>query len=47
MDEMDSVNESDDEHMFTEMLVKIRDGSQSHQRVNIRDARYKIRDCIR
>ena len=29
------------------MLDEIRDGSQTHPNVNIREARYKIRYCIR
>ena len=33
--------------MYTEMLENIRDGSQSHLNVNQREARYKIRYCIR
>ena len=47
IDAVDSVNESDDEPMYTEMLENIRDGSQSHHNVNKRQACYKIRDCIR
>ena len=46
MDTMDSGDESDDDHISTEMLEYIRDGSQSHQNVNRREARYKIRDRI-
>ena len=47
MDVMDSGDESDDEPMSTEMLEDINDGSQSHPNVNRKEARYKIRDCIR
>ena len=47
MDAMDSGNESDHELISTEMLEDIRDGSQSHLNVNQREARYKIRYCIR
>ena len=43
---MDFVNESDDDHMSTDMLEYIRDGSQSHPNVNSREARYKICDSI-
>ena len=32
--------------MSTEMLEDIRNGSQSHQRLNRRESHYKIRDCI-
>ena len=34
MDAMDSVNESDDETMSTEMLEDIHDGSQYYPRIN-------------
>ena len=47
MDAMDSDNESDHDLIYTEMLENIRDRSQSHPSVNQREARYKIRDCIR
>ena len=47
MDEMDYGNETDDEPMSTQMLEDICDGIQSHPNVNMRDARYKIRDCIK
>ena len=47
MDTMDSGDESDDEHMSTEILEDIRDRSQSHPNVNQRVARYKIRDHIK
>ena len=47
MDAMDSGDESDDEVMSTEMLEDIRDGSQTHANVNMREARYKILDCIK
>ena len=40
MDVMDSVDESDDEPISTEMLEDIRDRSQSYPNVNSRDARY-------
>ena len=47
MDAMDSGDELDDEHMSTETFEDIRGGSQSHPSVTRRDARYKIRDCIK
>ena len=47
MGAMDFSNESDDEPIFTEMLEEIIDGSQSHPKVNQREARYKICDCIK
>ena len=43
---MDSGYESDHYLISTEMLEDIHDGSQSHTRVNQREARYKIRDHI-
>ena len=46
-DALDSGDESDDEPMSTEMLEDIRDGSQSHPDVNMRDVRYKLCDCIK
>ena len=42
-----SGNESDDEPMSKDMLEDIRDGSQSHPKVNRREARYKIYDIIK
>ena len=47
MDGLDSSNESDDEHMSTEMLEDICNGIQSHPGVKRRDARYKIHDRIK
>ena len=47
LDVMSSGDESDDEPISTDMLEDICDGSQSHPRVNRREACYKIRDCIR
>ena len=44
---MDSGDESDNEPMSTEMLEDIRGGSQSHLKVNSREARYKIYDRIK
>ena len=45
MDTIDSVDESDDESMSTEMLEDIRDSSKSHLSVNRREAHYRI--CYR
>ena len=47
MDAINSGDESDHDLISTEMLEDIRDGSQTHQNVNIREARYKICDRIR
>ena len=44
---MNSGDESDHDLISTEMLKDICDGSQNHPNVNIREERYKIRDCIR
>ena len=44
---VDSGDESDDEPMSTEMLEDIRDGSQYHPNVNMREALYKIWDHIK
>ena len=44
---MDSCDESEDESISTDMLEDIRYGSKSHPRVNRREARYKIYDCIK
>ena len=44
---MDSGDESHDKYISTEMLEYIRDGSNSHTSVNMREARYKICDCIK
>ena len=44
---IDSGDESDHNLISTEMLEDIRDGSQTHPNVNMREARYKIRDCIK
>ena len=41
MDVMDSIYDSEDEHMATEMLEEICDSSQFYPSVNRRDARYK------
>ena len=46
MDAINSSDESDYDIISTEMLENIRDVSQTHPNVNIREARYKIRDSI-
>ena len=43
---MDSVDESDHDHMSMEMIEDICDNSQSHPNVNRREARYTICDRI-
>ena len=47
MDVMDSGDESEDEPMYTEMLEHICDSLQYHPIINIRQANYKIRGCIK
>ena len=47
MDAMNSGDESDHDLISTCMLKNIRDGIQSHPKVNKREDRYKIRDRIR
>ena len=47
IDAINSGDESDHDLISKEMLVEIRDGSQTHPNVNRREARYKIRDRIR
>ena len=44
---MDAGDEYEDEPMSMEISEDIRCGSQSHMRVNRREVRYKIRDCIK
>ena len=44
MDAIKSGDESDRDLISKEMLVDIRDGSQTHPNVNRREAHYKIRD---
>ena len=46
-DAMHSGDDSDHDLIFTEMLEEICDGSQTHPNVNIREARYTIRDSNR
>ena len=47
MENLDSSDESDHDLISTEMLQDICDRSQTHPDVNRREARYKIRDCVR
>ena len=47
MEDINSGDESDHDLISTDMLEDICDRSQTHQNVNRREARYKIRDCIR
>ena len=47
MDEMSSSDESAAEPMSTDILEDIRDGSQSSQNINRREACYKIRNQIK
>ena len=42
-----SGDDSDHDLISTEMLDDICDRSQTHPNINRREARYKIRDCIR
>ena len=47
---MDAINSGDESYHYlisTEILEDIRDGSHIHPNVNMREARYKIRDRIR
>ena len=44
---MDSGDESDDEPMSTDILEDIRDGSKSPPSKNIKEARSKMRYCIK
>ena len=46
MDDINSGDGSDHDLISTEMLENIRDGIQTHQNVNRREACYKIRDRI-
>ena len=47
MDAMDYGDESDHDLISTYLLEDIRDRSQTHPNVNRREARYKIRNCIK
>ena len=43
MEIINSGDESDHDLISTQMLQDIRDGSQTHPKINKREARYKIR----
>ena len=47
MENLDSNEKSDHDHISTKMLEDISDGCQTHPNVNKREARYEIRDRIR
>ena len=47
MENLDSNKNSDDDHISTETLHDIRDLRQTHWNVYKREARCKIRDCIK
>ena len=47
MENLNSNEESDYDLISTEMLEEIRDRILTHPNINKREARYKIRDCIR
>ena len=47
MENLDSNEKSDDDHILTETLHDIRDGSQTHPNVDKREARLKICDRIK
>ena len=47
MENLDENDKSDHDLITTETLEDIRDRSQTHPTVNKREARCKIRDCIR
>ena len=47
MDAMDYGDESNHDPISTEILEFIRDRSQSHPNINMREARYKICDRIK
>ena len=47
MENLDEKEKFNDDHISTETLHDIRDGSQTHQNVEKREARRKIRDRIK
>ena len=47
MENINSGDESDHDLIPTEMLEDVSDRSQTHPKINRREARYKIRDRIR
>ena len=47
IDDPSTDNESYEGYIVTNVFGDIRDGSQIHQKLDARDARLKIRDCIK
>ena len=47
VENLDSSDDSDHDLISTETLHDISDGCQTHPNINKREARYKIRDCVR
>ena len=47
MENLDKTEKFDDDLISTETLQDIRDGNQTHPKINKREARYKILDCVR
>ena len=43
---LDETEKFDDDLISTETLQDIRDGNQTHPKINKREARMAIRDCI-
>ena len=47
MENIDEKEKFDDDHISTETLHDIRDGNQTHPNIDKREARLKVRDCIK
>ena len=47
MENIDETEAFDDDLIITETLHDIRDGNQTHPKINKREARMAIRDCIK
>ena len=47
MENLDEKEKFDDDLISTEMLHDICDGNQSHSKIDKREARLAIRDCIK
>ena len=47
MENLDEKENFDDDHISTETLHDIRDGNQTHTKIDKREALLKIRDCIK
>ena len=47
MEDLDKTEKSDDDLISTETLHDIRDGNQTHPKINKIEARMAIRDCIK